>query len=129
MNKQDSEKYLTYTIRQLTTNYQTLMQEYSDKVNDVFSGKQAASLICPDYAPEVVIPIIKLLAKALPESNITIPNRKNYGLSGGYYRVYAGKKLIGGFSHPADDKAKLFFRRHFTDVSVRKNKKSLIFST
>ncbi|KAA6302798.1 MAG: hypothetical protein EZS26_000968 [Candidatus Ordinivivax streblomastigis] len=109
MNKQDSEKYLTYTILQLMVNYQTLMQEYSDKVNEVISGKQTASLICPDYASEVVIPVIKLLAKALPESNITIPNRENYGLSGGYYGVYAGNKLIGGFLHPADNESKLLF--------------------
>jgi hypothetical protein len=41
----------------------------------------------------------------LPEYGIIIPNEKNYGLTGGYYKVYAGNKLIGGFSYPVADKS------------------------
>jgi hypothetical protein len=57
---------------QIAASYQSRFSEYQRKISDIFSGKRPANLCCPNYASEVILPVIKLLADALPEYGIII---------------------------------------------------------
>ena len=63
----------------------------------------------PNYADEVIRPILKMVAVALPEYEITVPSSKQCKLVNGLFQIRTDKICLGGLSYPTKDDHKLYF--------------------
>lgn len=117
-------------IKTLTDKYAARAQkvraqmETMDKL-DKEQGRDAEypQVIVPDYAKEVIRPVIKLLQGALPEYPIQTPSgRKSLPIKD-YYRLTVGVACIGGFSCPTWDDCNLYFTPMFKQKPQGKQQK------
>ena len=53
----------------------------------------------PNYADEVIRPILKMVAEALPEYEITVPSSKQCKLVNGLFQIRTDKICLGGLSY------------------------------
>jgi hypothetical protein len=63
----------------------------------------------PNYADEVIRPVLKMVAEALPEYEITVPSSKQCKLVNGLFQIRTDKICLGGLSYPTKDDHKLYF--------------------
>ena len=63
----------------------------------------------PNYADEVIRPILKMVAEALPEYASTVPSSKQCKLVNGLFQIRTDKACLGGLSYPTKDDHKLYF--------------------
>lgn len=66
------------------------------------------NITVPNYADEVIRPILKMVAEALPEYEISVPSSKQCKLVNGLFQIRTPKGL-GGLSYPTKDDHKLYF--------------------
>lgn len=94
-------------IDELIKKYQLRFEEWLDSLE----GKE--KLPPPSYVPEVITPVMKMLADAMPEFDVKVPNPKTYTMLKGYYRIKIGLTTIGGLSYPTAEDHKLYFTPMF----------------
>lgn len=63
----------------------------------------------PCYLTEVIIPVLRSLAKNMPDYKIKIPDPKTYFPIKGYYRIKVGITTVGGFAVPEKEDFSLYF--------------------
>lgn len=86
-------------IQKVTQDYKDRFFAYSEQVTEkpVKKCKKKGNLKYPNFLAEVVRPILDALADLLPEYGFSKTTDK-YAMYGEYYRIKAGKVLIGGLS-------------------------------
>lgn len=67
------------------------------------------NITVPNYADEVIRPILKMVAEALPEYEISVPSSKQCKLVNGLFQIRTPKVCLGGLSYPTKDDHKLYF--------------------
>ena len=67
------------------------------------------NITVPNYADEVIRPILKMVAEALPEYEISVPSSKQCKLVNGLFQLRSPKVCLGGLSYPTKDDHKLYF--------------------
>lgn len=67
------------------------------------------NITVPNYADEVIRPILKMVAEALPEYEISVPSSKQCKLVNGLFQIHTPKVCLGGLSYPTKDDHKLYF--------------------
>lgn len=67
------------------------------------------NITVPNYADEVIRPILKMVAEALPEYEISVPSSKQCKLVNGLFQIRIPKVCLGGLSYPTKDDHKLYF--------------------
>ena len=67
------------------------------------------NITVPNYADEVIRPILKMVAEALPEYEISVPSSKQSKQVNGLFQIRTPKVCLGGLSYPTKDDHKLYF--------------------
>ena len=67
------------------------------------------NITVPNYANEVIRPILKMVAEALPEYGFTVPPSKQCRPVNGLFQIRTDKICLGGLSYPTKDDHKLYF--------------------
>ena len=67
------------------------------------------NITVPNYADEVIRPILKMVAEALPEYETSVPSSKQCKLVNGLFQIRTPKVCLGGRSYPTKDDHKLYF--------------------
>ena len=67
------------------------------------------NITVPNYADEVIRPILKMVADALPEYEISVTSSKQCKLVNGLFQIRTPKVCLGGLSYPTKDDHKLYF--------------------
>ena len=67
------------------------------------------NITVPNYADEVIRPILKMVAEAFPEHEISVPSSKQCKLVNGLFQIRTPKVCLGGLSYPTKDDHKLYF--------------------
>ncbi len=67
------------------------------------------NITVPNYADEVIRPILKMVAETLPEYEISVPSSKQCKLVNGLFQIRTPKVCLGGLSYPTKDDHKLYF--------------------
>lgn len=67
------------------------------------------NITVPNYADEVICPILKMVAEALPEYGFTVPPSKQCRPVNGLYQIRTPKVCLGGLSYPTKNDHKLYF--------------------
>lgn len=92
----------TINIRELLSGFTARQINYSKEVDKLFdsayrdNNKQFPCSV--DTVESVIIPLFSALKEHFPQ--LYIPDKNNYGLNGGYYKMKIGDHIIGGFSYP-----------------------------
>ena len=88
------------------------------------------NITVPNYADEVIRPILKMVAEALPEYEISVPSSKQCKLVNGLFQIRTPKVCLGGLSYPTKDDHKLYFaplfHRKAGDTQDVKNLEQLV---
>lgn len=67
------------------------------------------NITVPNYVDEVIRPILRMVAEALPEYGFTVPPSKRCTLVNGLYQIRTPKVCLGGLSYPTKHDHKLYF--------------------
>lgn len=90
-------------IKELLSNFTAQQINYHKEVDKLFDGTYRdcdKQFPCSVNAVEnVIIPLFSALKEHFPQ--LHIPDKNNYGLNGGYYKMKIGDHIIGGFSYPS----------------------------
>lgn len=104
------------TIKQLLENYFEATEKVSEQLNEVERQEDEKKglvpmpeIRVPNYAAEVIHPIYKMLAEALPEYDILLPAPKACKLKDGIFQIRSKNICLGGLSYPTHDDHKLYF--------------------
>lgn len=103
------------TIEELLHSYfqrRTEVSRQLDIIERAEAGRQPVprlNITVPNYADEVIRPILKMVAEALPEYGFMVPPSKECGLISGLYQIRTPKVCLGGLSYPTRNNHKLFF--------------------
>lgn len=104
MNKysNDSNNMKTLNIKKLLSAFTIRQVAYSRQVTELLNGSYRDSgkcFYCSVNAVEsVVIPLLNALKEHF--SHLQLPDKDRYGLSGGYYKMTIGNRVVGGFAFP-----------------------------
>lgn len=71
------------------------------------------NITVPNYADEVIRPILKMVVEALPEYGFTVPPSQQYRPVNGLYQIRTQKVCLGGLSYPTKNEHKLYFASLF----------------
>lgn len=103
------------TIEELLNSYfqrNAKVSEQLDTIERAEADRQPVpklTISVPNYADEVIWPILKMVAEALPEYAITVPVSKQCKLVNGLFQIRTDKVCLGGLSYPTKDDHKLYF--------------------
>ena len=106
------------TIEELLNSYfqrDAKVSEQLDTIERAEADMQPApklTISVPNYADEVIRPILKMVAEALPEYAITVPSSKQCKLVNGLFQIRTEKFCLGGLSYPTKDSHKLLSLIH-----------------
>lgn len=67
------------------------------------------NITVPNYADDVIRPIMKMVADTLPEYGFTVPPSKQCRPVNGLYQIRTAKVCLGGLSYPTKNDHKLYF--------------------
>lgn len=67
------------------------------------------NITVPNYVDEVIRPILRMVAEALPEYGFTVPSSKQCKLISGLYQIRTPIVCLGGLSYPTKNNRKLYF--------------------
>ena len=67
------------------------------------------NITVPNYVDEVIRPILRMVAEALPEYGFTVPSSNRCTLVNGLYQIRTPKVCLGGLSYPTKHDYKLYF--------------------
>jgi hypothetical protein len=99
-------KQLIDAYRQRTdAYYKEIEQACASRIN----GQKLKIPPAPSYLMEVIIPVLRNLAKNMPGYKIKIPDPKTYFPIKGYYRIKVGITTVGGFAVPEKEDYSLYF--------------------
>lgn len=103
------------TIEELLNSYFSARAKASGQL-DIIERAEAErqpvpklNITVPNYADEVIRPILKMVAEALPEYEISVPSSKQCKLVNGLFQIRTPKVCLGGLSYPTKDDHKLYF--------------------
>lgn len=92
----------TMDIKKLLSDFTDQQTAYSKEVGKLFNGDYRNSnkdFRCSVNAVEsVIIPLFNALKEYFPR--LQLPDKNQYGLNGGYYKMTIDGRVIGGFSYP-----------------------------
>ena len=103
------------TIEELLNSYFQRAAKASGQLNIIERAEAERQLVpklnitVPNYADEVIRPILKMVAEALPEYEISVPSSKQCKLVNGLFQIRTPKVCLGGLSYPTKDDHKLYF--------------------
>lgn len=99
-------KQLIDAYRQRTdAYYKEIEQACASRIN----GQKLKIPPAPNYLLEVIIPVLRSLARNMPGRQIKIPDPKTYFPIKGYYRIKVGITTVGGFAVPEKEDYSLYF--------------------
>lgn len=99
----------TLIIKNLLSAFTAQQATYSEQVYELFKGNYRDNdkcFRCTINAVEciinavecIIIPLFHALKEYFPQ--LQLPDKDRYGLSGGYYKMTIGNRIIGGFAFP-----------------------------
>lgn len=92
----------TLNIKNLLSAFTAQQATYSEQVYELFIGNYRDNdkcFRCTINAVEcIIIPLFHALKEYFPQ--LQLPDKDRYGLSGGYYKMTIGNRVIGGFAFP-----------------------------
>lgn len=103
------------TIEELLHSYfqrETQASEQLDTIERAEAERQPVprlNITVPNYADEVIRPILKMVAEALPEYGFTVPPSQKCRPVNGLYQIRTQKTCLGGLSYPTKNDHKLYF--------------------
>ena len=103
------------TIEELLNSYFQRAAKASGQLDIIERAEAERQLVpklnitVPNYADEVIRPILKMVAEALPEYEISVPSSKQCKLVNGLFQIRTPKVCLGGLSYPTKDDHKLYF--------------------
>ncbi len=103
------------TIEELLSSYfqrDAKVSEQLDTIERAEAERQPVpqlNITVPNYANEVIRPILKMVAEALPEYGFTVPPSKQCRPVNELYQIRIPKACIGGLSYPTKNDHKLYF--------------------
>ena len=103
------------TIEELLNSYFQRAAKASGQLDIIERAEAERQLVpklnitVPNYADEVIRPILKMVAEALPEYEISVPSSKQCKLVNGLFQIRTPKVCLGGLSYPTKDDYKLYF--------------------
>lgn len=103
------------TIEELLNSYFQRAAKASGQLDIIERAEAERQLVpklnitVPNYADEVIRPILKMVAEALPEYEISVPSSKQCKLVNGLFQIRTPKVCLGGLSYPTTDDHKLYF--------------------
>jgi hypothetical protein len=103
-------------IKELLDNYFAATAKVSDQLSEIERQEdekvrniQMPVIRVPNYAEQVIRPILQMLDDALPEYNILVPAPKECKLKDGIFQIRSKGTCLGGLSYPTNDDHKLYF--------------------
>lgn len=100
-------------IKQLIDAYRQRTDAYYKEIEQVcasrINGQKLKIPPAPSYLMEVIIPVLRNLAKNMPGYKIKIPDPQTYFPIKGYYRIKVGITTVGGFAVPEKEDFSLYF--------------------
>lgn len=100
-------------FKQLIDTYRQRMEAYYKAIEQACAsrtdGQKIKIPLAPNYLMEVIIPVLRSLAKAMPDYKIKIPDPQTYFPIKGYYRIKVGVTTVGGFPVPEKEDFSLCF--------------------
>lgn len=100
-------------FKQLIDTYRQRMEAYYKAIEQACASRTDGQKIkippAPNYLMEVIIPVLRSLAKAMPDYKIKIPDSQTYFPIKGYYRIKVGVTTVGGFPVPEKEDFSLCF--------------------
>lgn len=98
----DSNNMKKLNIQKLLSAFTIRQAAYSRQVTELLNGSYRDSgkcFYCSINAVEsVIIPLLNALKEHFPQ--LQLPDKDRYGLSGGYYKITIGNRVVGGFAFP-----------------------------
>lgn len=92
----------TMSIKKLLSDFTARQISYSEQVDKLFKGDYRDSNKCfhcsVNAVESVIIPLFNALKEHFPR--LQLPDKDQYGLAGGFYKMTIGGRVIGGFSYP-----------------------------
>lgn len=100
-------------FRQLIDAYRQRMDAYYKQIEQAcasrINGQKLNIPSTPNYLTEVIVPVLRSLAKDMPGYKIKIPDPQTYFPIKGYYRIKVGITTVGGFAVPEKEDFSLYF--------------------
>lgn len=100
-------------FKQLTDTYRQRMEAYYKAIEQACASRTDGQKIkippTPSYLLEVITPVLRSLAKTMPDYKIKIPDPQTYFPIKGYYRIKVGVTTVGGFPVPEKEDFSLCF--------------------
>lgn len=98
----DNNNMETLDIKRLLSDFTDQQAIYSKRVAALFNGcywDSGKPFLCDvDAVKSVILPLFRALKEHF--SQLQLPDKNGYGLTGGYYKMRIGDQVIGGFSYP-----------------------------
>ena len=103
------------TIEELLRNYFRREAKVSEQLGIIERAEAdkapvpSMKIAVPNYADEVIRPVLKMVAEALPEYGIIVPSSKQCKQINSLYQIRTDKVCLGGLSYPTKSDHKLYF--------------------
>lgn len=107
------------TIEELLRDYFLRETKVSEQLGTVEQAEaemrqvQIPEISVPNYAEEVIRPILAMLSQALPEYGIVVPPINQCMLINELYQIRTQRVCLGGLSYPTKKDHKLYFAPTF----------------
>lgn len=107
------------TIEELLRNYFLREAKVSEQLGMVEQAEAEKRQVpmpeisVPNYAEEVIRPILTMISEALPEYDIVVPTANQCMLINELYQIRAKRVCLGGLSYPTKKDHKLYFASTF----------------
>lgn len=103
------KKYARNPIAKLARQYQTRIKAAYREIDDHVRTGRSGKVSTPNYTKEVILPLARILADALPEFETTVGDKVEvFGLKACFV-VRIGGQPIGGLSYPGPHAAQVDF--------------------
>lgn len=103
------KKYVWDPVRKLARRYQTKINAAYREIDEHVRSGRSGKVTTPNYAREVIAPLTRMLAEALPGREISVQDAVEVFGSDAYFLLRIGEFTIGGFSYPGPKAAQINF--------------------